>query len=76
MWPRTCHPVRPRGDSTCQRFRGLYILFYHTNVSCVSTKGSLIPVGEEISRFEVDDSLSWVLIVEKEVFSLLDSDLR
>ncbi|PSS37869.1 hypothetical protein PHLCEN_2v337 [Hermanssonia centrifuga] len=35
-------------------------------------KGTLIPPSEEISRFEVSEDLSWVLIVEKEaVFQTL-----
>jgi hypothetical protein len=39
-------------------------------------QGALIPVGEDISRFEVDDDISWVLIVEKEVWTLFSSLLR
>ncbi|KAH9935384.1 Spo11/DNA topoisomerase VI subunit A [Fomitopsis serialis] len=36
------------------------------------SEGTLIPTGEDIAQFEVDDSLSWVLIVEKEaVFQTL-----
>ncbi|KAI0958728.1 hypothetical protein AcV7_004458 [Taiwanofungus camphoratus] len=52
---------------------GLAIQLDHGEIVHVNdSEGSLIPVGEEISRFEVDDSLSWVLIVEKEaVFQTL-----
>ncbi|KDQ57581.1 hypothetical protein JAAARDRAFT_130546, partial [Jaapia argillacea MUCL 33604] len=36
------------------------------------SEGMLIPIAEEISHFQVDDSLVWVLIVEKEaVFQTL-----
>ncbi|KZT71061.1 hypothetical protein DAEQUDRAFT_667007 [Daedalea quercina L-15889] len=31
-------------------------------------QGTLIPAGEDITRFDLDDSLTWVLIVEKEVY--------
>jgi len=35
-------------------------------------EGALIPVGEDIERFEVDEVISWVLIVEKDaVFQTL-----
>ncbi|OCH93112.1 DNA topoisomerase IV alpha subunit [Obba rivulosa] len=37
-----------------------------------TTEASLIPASEEISQFEVDSQLSWVLVVEKEaVFQTL-----
>ena len=32
-------------------------------------KNTLIPPSEEIERYEIQDELSWVLIVEKEVCS-------
>ncbi|KZP17969.1 DNA topoisomerase IV, alpha subunit [Athelia psychrophila] len=36
------------------------------------TEGALIPVGEDISSFEVGDNIAWVLVVEKEaVFQTL-----
>lgn len=31
------------------------------------TEGTLVPAGEDIAHFDVDDELAWVLIVEKEV---------
>ena len=31
------------------------------------SKGTLIPVGEDIEKFEVDNDIAWVLVVEKEV---------
>jgi hypothetical protein len=34
-------------------------------------QGTLIPVGEDIESFGLDDDVSWVLIVEKEVRPLL-----
>jgi len=30
-------------------------------------QASLIPVGEDIQTFSVDEDISWVLIVEKDV---------
>ncbi|EMD37482.1 hypothetical protein CERSUDRAFT_49779 [Gelatoporia subvermispora B] len=37
-----------------------------------ATEPTLIPISEDISHFEVDDSLAWVLVVEKEaVFQTL-----
>lgn len=31
-------------------------------------QGTLIPTGETIERFELKEDISWVLVVEKEVF--------
>lgn len=43
---------------------------YLCHSSCSLTRqGTLIPVGEDIARFEVDDDIAWVLVVEKEVSS-------
>ena len=55
---------------TCKWFwgqRNQFICFYN---KCLPTRqGTLIPVGEDIARFEVDDDITWVLVVEKEVSS-------
>ncbi|EKM54341.1 uncharacterized protein PHACADRAFT_96783, partial [Phanerochaete carnosa HHB-10118-sp] len=53
--------------------RGLTMHLYEEDSITVSTSEStLIPVSEEIERFEVEDDLSWVLVVEKEaVFQTL-----
>jgi len=40
-------------------------LFSFTNLTHVS--GRTHSVGEDITRFEVDHDIAWVLIVEKEV---------
>ena len=34
------------------------------------SEGTLIPAGEDITHFDVDDELTWVLVVEKEVCAL------
>lgn len=31
------------------------------------SEGTLIPAGEDIAHFDVDEQLAWVLVVEKEV---------
>ena len=41
-------------------------LYFNCAANC-KRQGALIPVGEDISKFEVDDDIAWVLIVEKEV---------
>lgn len=47
-----------------------------TYCSALKTKqNTLIPLSEEIERFEVDGDLSWVLVIEKEASSL-SRDLR
>ena len=33
----------------------------------VSCQGTLIPAGEDIETFSVDEHVAWILIVEKEV---------
>ena len=33
----------------------------------VSCQGTLIPAGEDIETFSVDEDVAWILIVEKEV---------
>jgi len=38
-------------------------------------QGALIPVGEDITRFEVDHDIAWVLIVEKEVWERFNEKL-
>ncbi|KAF5328710.1 hypothetical protein D9619_011718 [Psilocybe cf. subviscida] len=35
-------------------------------IQCKDTEGSLIPAGEDIVSFTVDEDISWVLVVEKE----------
>lgn len=40
---------------------------YMARIKTCNLQSTLIPPSEEISRFEVSDDLSWVLIVEKEV---------
>ncbi|KAI0342034.1 DNA topoisomerase IV, alpha subunit [Trametopsis cervina] len=52
---------------------GLAIHLHNTDVVRGNNlEGALIPPSEDISRFEVDGNLSWVLIVEKEaVFQTL-----
>lgn len=36
-------------------------------VLLTSYQGALIPVGEDIDTFRVDDDVAWVLVVEKDV---------
>ncbi|KJA20085.1 hypothetical protein HYPSUDRAFT_839020 [Hypholoma sublateritium FD-334 SS-4] len=41
-------------------------------ICCNDTEGSLIPAGEDVEAFSVDDTVAWVLLVEKEaVFQTL-----
>ena len=42
-----------------------------TSCAHVKIKSTLIPAAEEIARFEVGKDLAWVLVVEKEVRSLV-----
>ena len=45
-------------------------VFYPSHIqqsALIRGKGTLIPPGEDIKSFFVDDSISWVLVVEKEV---------
>ena len=37
----------------------------------IVNQGVLIPVGEDVASYSADDSISWVLIVEKEVTRML-----
>lgn len=47
-------------------------------VSCqlIGHQGTLIPAGEEVLQFEVEDTVSWVLIVEKEACGICTSKVR
>lgn len=36
----------------------------------ICLQASLIPVTEDIARFELSGEISWILIVEKEVWTL------
>ena len=36
-------------------------------MSIFSCQGTLVPAGEDIESFSVDNDVAWVLIVEKEV---------
>ncbi|GJE94903.1 DNA topoisomerase IV alpha subunit [Phanerochaete sordida] len=48
--------------------KGLTIYIHNTDepVTINPAENTLIPLSEEIERFEVDDDLSWVLVIEKE----------
>jgi hypothetical protein len=57
-----------RGDHSVQRLRGKARLHfrYLTLIECI-VQGTLVPAGEDIEAFSVDEDVAWVLIVEKEV---------
>ena len=57
-----------------QRLRGKARLDfrYLTLTKCIS-QGTLVPAGEDIEAFSVDEDVAWVLIVEKEVIAHLIS---
>jgi len=39
-------------------------------IQCNDSEGALIPAGEDIATFAIDEDVSWVLVVEKEVCGL------
>lgn len=56
---------------TLQRHRSRSFL-YHVHDQFYEhdcrSQGSLIPAGEDVEAFNVNDTVAWVLLVEKEVF--------
>ena len=56
---------------TLQRHRSKFTL-YHAHDQFYEHdcrfQGSLIPAGEDVEAFNVNDTVAWVLLVEKEVF--------
>jgi hypothetical protein len=43
----------------------------HLTLTVCISQGTLVPAGEDIEAFSVDEDVAWVLIVEKEVIAHL-----
>lgn len=57
-----------RRDHNVQRLRGKARLpSRHLTLTECIFQGTLVPAGEDIEAFSVDEDVAWVLIVEKEV---------
>ena len=69
MWLGPCHTLEEWRRLENQRQRGHFYMFsVSSHLRDWSLKqASLIPLSEDIAQFEVGESLTWVLVVEKEV---------